>query len=187
MAGKRKRTRSGQGSQGDNKRQRISGLSSSSKNSVIKQAVLVQYYPQVLSLREYLLSKLPSTSKIRRKKTVSVGRKPRPDGKDDTKFANLLDSTLVGVGKYKDASAEERLQQWNSFSQRIGNDDSNFANLSGVGIFSQSEVCYYQKLFTSFALTHFRLLILPSGCYFKSLVAQMEEYSIFYVRDFART
>lgn len=145
MAGKRKRRRSGRGDrgdQGDSKRQRISGALNS-KDPIVKQAVLAQYYPRVLSLRQYLLSKLPSASKIRKKKILSVGRSPRPDGKDETVFSNFLDQTLVGVIEQKEVSSEERIQQWTSFSQRA--DTSDFANLSGVSIFSQSEVRTFES------------------------------------------
>jgi len=136
MARKRKRNRSAHDDKGD-KRQKVSG-GFNGKDPVVKHAVLAQYYPQVYTLREYLLSKLPATSKARRKKIVSVGKKPQSDGTTDG-LASFLDSTLIGVLKYKDASPEERLKQWATFSQRLDTSDSNLINLSGTG-FSQSEV-----------------------------------------------
>jgi len=137
MAGKRKRNRSGRADRGDKKRQRTSG-SLISQYPIVKQAVLDQYYPRVLSLREYLLSKLPTTSKARRKKLSYVGKKPRLDGKNESEMSDFLDQTLIGVREYKDVSRDERTQQWTSFTQLV--DDSAFANLSVAGIFSQSEV-----------------------------------------------
>ena len=141
MAGKRKkRNRSAHDGKG-NKRQKISG-GFNGKDPVVKHAVLAQYYPQVYTLREYLLSKLPATSKARRKKIVSVGQQQQSDGTTDGPIdglASFLDSTLIGVLKYKDASPEERLKQWVTFSQRLDTSDSNLTNLSGTG-FSQSEV-----------------------------------------------
>jgi telomerase reverse transcriptase len=141
MAGKRKRTRPG--IESDQKRQRISS-NPNGKDPVVKQALLAQYYPQVCSLREYLLFKLPATSRIRRKKILNLGRKQSLDnGKDCSAFSDFLDCTLVGVLKCNDASSEERIQQWTSFSQRANTSDSTFANMSGAGNFSQSEVSVY--------------------------------------------
>ena len=140
MVGKRKRNRPGRDVKGHNKRQRISG-GFSSKDPVIKSAVLAQYYPQVCSLREYLLSKLPTSSKIRKKKVLLVGRNDQPNGGDHS-LASFLDQTLVGILKYKDISQEERLQQWTSFSQRRDTSDSNLGNTSEMGGFSQLEVGY---------------------------------------------
>jgi len=139
MAGKKKkRNRAGRGIKGDNKRQGIS-RGFNSKDPVIKSAVLAQYYPQVCSLRKYLLSKLPTSSKIRKKKILSVGRNDQTNG-GDCSLASFLDQTLIGVLKYKDISQEERLQQWTSFSQRIDTSDSNLGNT--MGGFSQLEVGY---------------------------------------------
>jgi hypothetical protein len=74
---------------------------------------------------------------------------------------------LVGVSKHKGVSQEERWQQWTTFSQKA-DDSVSFANQSGVGIFSQSEVgssIYFDfhssgMLLETSANTIFRLLIL---------------------------
>lgn len=137
MAGKRKRKRSGQSNEGGQKRQRVSGNQDTS-NLVVKNAILAKYYPQVCTLREYVLSKLPTTSKVRKRKIISVGKQPGDDA--DQKLSYFLDQTLVGVSKYKEVSQDERWKQWTTFSQKPA-DDSAFANLSGVGTFSQTEVC----------------------------------------------
>jgi hypothetical protein len=146
MTGKRKRNRPGQGKGGDSKRQKTTtscNWNVSGKQPLVQHAVLAQYYPQVLSLREYLLSKLPPTSKTRRKKISSVGKKARPNAQNDEVFATFLDRTLIGVRSNKDVPQQERLQQWTSFTQHVDTSDSGFANLSGVGIYSQSEVRTY--------------------------------------------
>jgi telomerase reverse transcriptase len=142
MAGKRKRKRSGQGDGGDGKRQRVSGSFNGSGNDpVVKSALLAQYYPRVLSLREYLLSKLPATSKIRRKKILTVGRSLGTGLPErDQALAEALDKTLVGISRQSELSREERWQQWTSFSQKADTSASTLANISGVGLFSQSEV-----------------------------------------------
>lgn len=134
MAGKRKRKRSGR-SEGDRKRQKTS----SNNALVVKDALLAKYYPQVLSLRDYLLSKLPKTSKVRRKKIISVGRRS-DDKKTEQELARFLDQTLIGVSKFREASQDERWKQWTTFSQKP-DDSVSFANLSGVGTYSQTEVC----------------------------------------------
>ncbi|KAL2072875.1 hypothetical protein VTL71DRAFT_12218 [Oculimacula yallundae] len=134
MPGKRKRKRSAKG-EGDQKRQKTS----SNSPLAVKESLLARYYPQVLSLKEYLLSKLPKTSKIRRKKINSVGKKP-DDKKSEQNLARFLDETLVGVSKFNEVSQEERWKQWSTFSQRSADDSVSFANLSGVGTFSQAEI-----------------------------------------------
>lgn len=144
MTGKRKRNRPGQGSKHDGKRQRVTGaFHSHGKDPVVKDALLAQYYPNVLSLRHYLAAKLPSASKIRRKKILTVGRDVGPGTSDrDRALAHALDQTLVGVSKYGCVSQEERWKQWTSFSQKVDTSISAF-DISGVGLFSQSDVSIY--------------------------------------------
>ena len=139
MAGKRKRSRTDHHIDSDREGQKIADHPKS-RDSVVKDALLAQFYPQVISLREFLISKLPPSSKIRRKKIRSVGKKA--DSEIDQKLSKFLDQTLVGVSKHKEVSQEERWQQWTTFSQKA-DDSVSFANQSGVGIFSQSEVGSY--------------------------------------------
>ena len=140
MAGKRKRNRSGIGIAGDAKRQRTSGQLNT-KNSIVKEAVLAQYYSQVVSLRQYLISKLPPASKIRKKKILSFGRNKVTAKDSDNDFSDFLDGTLIGVRDCIEVSQLERVQQWQSYSQHVDASESTFGNLTGVGIYSQSEVC----------------------------------------------
>lgn len=142
MAGKRKRNRPGRESLGGNKRQRVSG-GNNLKEPVVKSAVLGRYYTQVFTLREYLLSKLPVTSKIRRRKILAVGRSRKSVGEDEDVLADHLDQVLVGVLNHGDISPEERLQQRTAFSQRVDTSDSNIGNTSILGGFSQVEVGLY--------------------------------------------
>jgi telomerase reverse transcriptase len=137
MAGKRKRKRPNHAIEGDQKRRKIAE-DSSKKDAVVKQAVLAQFYPQVFSLREYLLSKLPSSSKIRRKKILLVGKKPDA-GDADRKLSAFLDGTLIGVSKCKELSQEEKWKQWTTFSQKP-EDSTVSADRSVLGVYSQSEV-----------------------------------------------
>ncbi|KAF4614304.1 hypothetical protein G7Y89_g15433 [Cudoniella acicularis] len=145
MAGKRKRKRPGNALERGEKRQKVSSSSTANgsattKDPVVKQALLAQYYPRVFTLREYLLCKLPSTSKIRRKKIQCVGRgKNSEHAEGDHNVSEFLDQTLVGELVCNERLREDQWRQWTVFSQRA--DDSNFANVSGVGGgYSQSEI-----------------------------------------------
>ena len=110
-------------------------------------AVLNQLYPRVCSLRVYVLSRLPSTSKIRRRKVAAVGRADGAPGSTlseaERSVAALLDQTLVGVSSEESTCkvpADNRLEQWAAFSQK---GDESYVTLSD-GIagskFSQTEV-----------------------------------------------
>jgi telomerase reverse transcriptase len=137
MTGKRKRKRATQANEGDQKRQKIIG--GNNKDPLIKHALLLQYYPKVSSLREYLLSSLPSTSKIRRRKISSVGCKAE-DKKSDRELSQFLDHTLIGVCQKGEFSRDEKKKQLTSFSQKP-DESTSFANVSTAGVYSQSEVC----------------------------------------------
>lgn len=136
MAGRRKRKRTGNSEVGE-KRQKVAG-GFNAKDPIVKHALLDQYYPEVSSLREYLLARLPPSSKIRRKKILSVGRKP-DDKESDRKLSHFLDHTLVGVFQNGDCSQEDRWRQWPTFSQKP-DESTSFGNLSTIQIYSQSEV-----------------------------------------------
>jgi telomerase reverse transcriptase len=136
---KRKRNRSGHSYVEGSKRRRVVGASIGG-DAVVKQAVLAQYYRQVLSLREYLLAKLPRTSKIRRKKILFIGNK-YDDDSDSRSLPNFLDQTLIGVSKCTELSSTERWQQRATFTQRA-DDSTSTIDASGSYAFSQSEVSY---------------------------------------------
>ena len=103
-----------------NKRQKTSDSSKIISNAV-KQAVLEQFYPRVLTLREYLLSTLPKESKIRRRKVATAGtsRHQTPNGsssigdEEAVRIANVLGTTLVGIPNVK-ADSAERGNRWNA-------------------------------------------------------------------------
>lgn len=63
--------------------------------------VISRYYSQVVSLRTFLLSSLPSSSKSRRRKVASI----------DNKLAHLLDTTLVGIDKQPDEATTQSRQR----------------------------------------------------------------------------
>ena len=139
MASKRKRNRPGHSKDPATKRQKIGG-DIRGTDCAVKEAVLAPYYAKVLSLREYLVSKLPETSKIRRKKILHVGQDCKGKCQGDKYLGQFLDRTLVGLSRFDVVSQEERIQRWNTFSQRADTSVSTLTILNGPSIFSQSEV-----------------------------------------------
>ncbi|EPE28186.1 hypothetical protein GLAREA_04977 [Glarea lozoyensis ATCC 20868] len=144
MAGKRKRKRPNKslGLGSSEKRQKISNPTKTiaSRDSVVKQALLSQFYPEVLTLREYLLSRLPTTSKIRRKKVLYVGTVKDSEACANSSLSTFLDRTLVGATKSKDAKREDRWRHWAAFSQRVDDSISTLIDLNSIGKFSQSDI-----------------------------------------------
>lgn len=65
--------------------------------STVAHPVLSSFYPQVLTLRQYLLTQLPQASKHRRRKIANYGQL-RQDMVRCEEAAQLLDSTFVGLG-----------------------------------------------------------------------------------------
>lgn len=82
-----------------------------------------------------MLSKLPTQSKVRRKKIRDVVSKH-----PDEEFARFLEHTLIGVNHPRAEKVHDRWQHWHSFSQRTDESISTMANLTGRSKFSQSEV-----------------------------------------------
>lgn len=100
--------------------------SSNAPANVVRQSLLSRFYPEVLTLREYLLVKLPSNSRVRRKKVWSAGRRglgPRDKGIQTTRddadgiLGSFLDSTLVGIPRHNPPS-EYRASRWHSFTNQ---------------------------------------------------------------------
>lgn len=128
MAGRRKRHRAKVAIDEANKRPTLP-YSSHAPVNVVQQSLLSRFYPEVLTLREYLLVKLPSNSRIRRKKVLTAGRRDRDQSDRETAIDDadslgpFLDSALVGIPHHNPQS-EQRTTRWNSFT--------NQADLSGL-------------------------------------------------------
>ncbi|KAI1828107.1 hypothetical protein F4861DRAFT_243412 [Xylaria intraflava] len=79
------------------------GDSQYSVSSRVWHPVLSQYYAHVQSLREYIIAKLPSSSKIRRRKVSAVGIVSRFSGMPlsdlEQRLGTLLDTTFVGLSQ----------------------------------------------------------------------------------------
>jgi telomerase reverse transcriptase len=145
MTRKRKRSRQEQSTVNGTKRLRPCGAEPID-DGLVKQALLSQYYPKVLTLRKYLLLKLPASSNVRRKKISAVKRRVQSDRvdeieRDDSNLAEYLDQTLVGVQE-EESLKDERWKQWTCFSQRPDNSESTVRSGDGDGDCSQSEVRY---------------------------------------------
>lgn len=126
---------------------------------VVKHALLSQYYPIILTLRQYVLASLPTSSKIRRRKVSAVGKadqaaaedtRPGPQEPEEdldnasASLARLLDTTLVATHVYPTAFGEAqpdgRFQRWHEYSQK--GDDSSVTLSGGVAnaVHCQTEV-----------------------------------------------
>ena len=117
-----------------------SRLATSRRDSPVNRDLLQQAYPIVQTLRDYLLRKLPSSSRLRRKKIASLCQ--RQDGSElESSLAHVLDTTLVCSPEQKPKSDEGVYQRYLSFSQR---GDESYVTLSdGISASTdvQSEVC----------------------------------------------
>ncbi|KAL5121967.1 Telomerase reverse transcriptase [Pleosporales sp. CAS-2024a] len=109
--------------------------------------VLRRLYPQVLTLRHYLLSRLPTSSKGRRRRIAHVGSAPRAQDDDactrdlDLQLGTLLDSALVACfpnpePKHTEHDARERERE--SFTQQRSQTVS--GGTFKPGYFLQSEI-----------------------------------------------
>ncbi|TPX14184.1 uncharacterized protein E0L32_000578 [Thyridium curvatum] len=122
------------------KRPKVSGI----KDPSVKHILLAQHYPRVQTLRDFLLAKLPTSSKIRRRKIAALGSHA-PEGKvvkeTEVAIGRFLDSTLVtGAGETRPSEPDDRWEKWVSFSQR---GDESYVTLSdgpSGALFSQSEI-----------------------------------------------
>ncbi|XXG94534.1 hypothetical protein Hte_000791 [Hypoxylon texense] len=105
-------------------------------------AVLSQYYSQVLTLRHYVLSRLPPTSRLRRKKVTAIGivdKTPGPPTLSDIErsLGVLLDNTLIGVPNESKTPEDDHLEGWKTFSQK---GDESYVTLSnGVAGFVETQ------------------------------------------------
>ncbi|KAK4128774.1 hypothetical protein N657DRAFT_629813 [Parathielavia appendiculata] len=113
-------------------------------DAVVKHGLLAQYYPEIQTLRQYALSKLPPSSRIRRRRIASLGLGPpspeRPCTEEEAALGELLDSTIVTRRQQAEANHDHRWEQWAGFSQK---GDESYVTLSdGLkgSIYSQSEI-----------------------------------------------
>lgn len=103
---------------------------STKSKSPVKRDLLEQCYAQVHTFRQYLLGKLPSSSRLRRKKIAAIGsHEARLE--IEVELANLLDNVLICSTEPAESEARElRWQQWLNFSQQNG--DESYVTISGT-------------------------------------------------------
>jgi len=162
MAGKRKRKRHCQSAEDrPKKRVRVGNVVDSAPLdcTAITHPVLSLYYPAVVTLRRYLWSKFPISSKARRRRLLATGccaeqsrsglRRSHPthvdelndSSRDDSHgaLASLLDTTLVcGLEISCSAQDQSRINELATFSQHQSR--STAGSSPGSGNCSQSEV-----------------------------------------------
>lgn len=96
--------------------------------SAVEHPVLRRLYPQVLTLRQYLLVQLPRSSKNRRRKLDQIGRPTAAHNATsplevDVEVGRLLDSALVTTlaasdGGLLEHETKQREQEIQSFTQQ---------------------------------------------------------------------
>lgn len=101
----------------------------SSNNGCLSRTLLPLYYAQVVSLRQFLLARLPASSSFRRRRLLSYGLDPKIISEE----SHFLDSTVVGVfGDCDVAIEEERERDFVVFNQtqQRSSDDSDTVSQS---------------------------------------------------------
>jgi hypothetical protein len=99
-------------------------------NNDVSHELLSLYYPRIVSLRQFLLSSLASSSTSRRRRLSAYGI----DGQAGTKTPHLFDSTLVGVFPEPELAVQEsRQRDFIAFteSQQRSTDGTNGSTQSG--------------------------------------------------------
>lgn len=85
-------------------------------------AVLNQFYSQVLTLRNYVLSRLPTTSRLRRKKVATIGIDNHipdsPLSDVERSLGALLDGTLIGIQAELQRPEDNCIEGWKALSQK---------------------------------------------------------------------
>ncbi|TWU77862.1 hypothetical protein ED733_003460 [Metarhizium rileyi] len=97
------------------------------RHGPVRRDLLQHTYAVVLSLREYALLKLPSSSRLRRKKINSLGKGKSPSELETT-ISNFLDSTLICDSNAISQTDDTTYTQWLSFSQK---GDDSYVTISG--------------------------------------------------------
>lgn len=103
--------------------------------------LLTQYYHEACSLRQYLVSRLPKSSKKRRRRVLHYGQSSNQssDLPCDSALSELLDTIIVGTSKSVSVGSVTDLDNDISvFTQQVSETDISIAPSSGR--LTQSEV-----------------------------------------------
>lgn len=123
------------------KRKKDSSQTEGKDRGRIQHPVLSHYYPQIQTLRDYIIAQLPSSSRLRRRKVAAVGVVDNPSGAPQSdverSLGTLLDTTLVGISTPKTEGDSSSMDGWKNFSQR---GDESYVTLSnGIAGFAESQ------------------------------------------------
>lgn len=144
---------------GPRKKALLAGQSATAtRAAAIDHPVLQRFYPRLLTLRHYLLSVLPNSSKNRRRKLAQLGRPiatkepAHSTCTPDVELGQLLDSIVIGqhkTTKTKDDEqlAKERSRDIETFTQQLSPPIT--GGTFRPGQFLQSEVGSTQLIFSS--------------------------------------
>lgn len=119
------------------------------KNSNAVHSLLSQYYETVCTLREYLVRRISPISKNRRRMIESYreeyygGPDTNAESAETKTVAFYLDHILVGIREQKE-KAENRHEQWTSFSQRNYSANDMTSGLDDSNKYCHSEVCIHR-------------------------------------------
>ena len=120
--------------------------SASATPRAVEHPVLQRLYPNVLSLRHYLLSRLPASSKNRRRRVSQLGKTGHATADAtrgvDIELGQLLDSTLVGLPLQPPAPKKDESRDGDLavFSQQLPH---SAGGTFKPGYFQQSEVGFH--------------------------------------------
>lgn len=122
---------------------------SGKEKGLIQHPVLSHYYPEIQTLRDYIIAQLPSSSRLRRRKVAAVGVVNNPSGAPQSdverSLGTLLDTTLVGITAPKTEGGSSSMDGWKNFSQR---GDESYVTLSnGITGFAESQALVSTRLF----------------------------------------
>ncbi|KAL7629462.1 Telomerase reverse transcriptase [Parahypoxylon ruwenzoriense] len=114
-------------------------------------SILNQFYPQVLTLRNYVLSRLPATSRLRRKKIAVVGIASESPGlpvsSEEQSLGALLDNTLIGIPKEAQNFVDDNIEGWKSFSQK--GEESDVTLSDGIAGFVETQAFLLEYVVTT--------------------------------------
>ena len=132
---------------GDKDASRCKKVKDSPTTLPLHRDLLDLFYPNCTYLRNYVLASLPQTSRLRRRKIEALRTNPERCALEKD-LSHLLDSTLVCYRQLTPDVADNRWEQWLSFSQK--GEDSSVSLTGGSPIYSQSEVCFSHKAAQSY-------------------------------------
>jgi hypothetical protein len=142
MVGKGKRKRSsGELCDHDLKKRRKGSIETTEHTlrapDAVNHPVLAQCYPRLQTLRQYVLGRLPATSRIRRKKIRALGSSPAGGEASvtaqDQALGTLLDSTIVGLPQEDEAEASLEALWADRISASQNGDESYVTLRDGAG------------------------------------------------------